>query len=244
MALLDEVGLMALWEKIKAYVKENAAAASKLTTARAIDGVNFDGTVAINHYGTCSTSGSTVAKTVSLTNFKLVTGAKVAVRFSYANTATNPTLNVNSTGAKPIYYRGSAIPASLIREYMVLELVYSGSYWYVIGDIDTPVLLSSTQVAASSVGTWIYSSAISALSKYDEIRVFVNIGDGIQEWVTLTRNTTTVRKAAYLSASYYGRMAVTWDTTNSKVGLYVYSYTGWTLAQFSISRIEGVVRKY
>ena len=55
-------------------------------------------------YGTCSTGAGTVAKTVSVDNFVLETGAQVIVTFSSANTATNATLNVNSTGAKAIYY--------------------------------------------------------------------------------------------------------------------------------------------
>ena len=37
-----------------------------LSTPRAIDGVNFNGSAAIHHYGTCSTAAATVAKTVSL----------------------------------------------------------------------------------------------------------------------------------------------------------------------------------
>ena len=44
--------------------------------------------------------------------------------------------NVNSTGAKPIYYRNSNIPAELIDQYTVLELVYSGSYWFVVGNMN------------------------------------------------------------------------------------------------------------
>ena len=147
MAYLDKTGLTELWKKVKSYVDANAGgtqttitgnagSATKLQTTRAIDGVNFNGTADIAHYAVCYTSGLTAAKTVSLTNFKLVAGARVFVRFSYANTAANPTLNVNSTGAKPIYYRNSNIPAELIDQYTVLELVYSGSYWFVVGNMN------------------------------------------------------------------------------------------------------------
>ena len=108
---------------------------NKLETARLIDGVYFDGSSNIHHYGTCGTTGATAAKTVSITNFSLVTGAKVMVRFTYANTATSPTLNVNSTGAKSIRYKNASVPTGYIMAGTVLELVYSGSYWYIVGDL-------------------------------------------------------------------------------------------------------------
>lgn len=62
------------------------------------------------HYGTCATAANTAAKVVTLTDatgFELVTGAIVAVKFTYANDAGSPTLNVNSTGAKAIMRYGT-----------------------------------------------------------------------------------------------------------------------------------------
>lgn len=54
-------------------------------------------------YGTCATSASTVAKVASCTDFsELYDGASVIVKFTYANSASTPTLNVNNTGAKTI----------------------------------------------------------------------------------------------------------------------------------------------
>ena len=55
-------------------------------------------------YGTCDTGSGVAAKTVTVDKFALETGAQVIVTFTNANTATNATLNVNSTGAKAIYY--------------------------------------------------------------------------------------------------------------------------------------------
>ena len=54
-------------------------------------------------YGECATLGASVAKEVQVQgDFALEKGAMVVVKFTYANAATNPTLNVNGTGAKPI----------------------------------------------------------------------------------------------------------------------------------------------
>lgn len=120
---------------LKAAEAAVADVATKLQTARAIDGVTFDGSAARSHYGVCSTSGATKEKTVSITGFTLVTGSRVIVRFTYTNTALNPTLNVSSTGAKAIYYKNSAIQYDYIKSYSVLELVYDGTYWRVVGDL-------------------------------------------------------------------------------------------------------------
>lgn len=115
----------------------NVASATKLANARAIDGVNFDGTADITHYGACSTAAGTAAKTVSLTNFTLATGARITIKFTVTNTAASPTLNVNGTGAKPIVYRGSAISAGYLAANRVYEFVYDGTNYALVGDIDT-----------------------------------------------------------------------------------------------------------
>ena len=147
---------------------ETAAAATKLATARTIDGVNFDGTAAISHYGTCSTAAGTAAKTVTLNNFTLVTGARIAIKFTVTNTASNPTLNVNNTGAKAIQYRGTAITASYLGTNRVYEFVYDGTAYQLIGDIDTN---TTYNVATTSTNGLLSSSD---KSKLDSITVDAN----------------------------------------------------------------------
>lgn len=82
-------------------------------------------------YGVCSTAAATVAKTVSISNFALVTGARVAVTFNYA-VPSNATLNVNSTGAKNIRWLGSNVFGGIIQAKDTVEMVYTGSYWYIL----------------------------------------------------------------------------------------------------------------
>lgn len=90
-------------------------------------------------YGTCSTAAATAAKTVAVqgNNFSLETGSRVLVKFTVANTASSPTLNVSSTGAKAIYYRGSAISANYLAANRTYEFVYNGTQWDLVGDIDS-----------------------------------------------------------------------------------------------------------
>ena len=87
----------------------------------------------IRPYGVCSTAGSTAAKTVSVSDFTLCTGATVLVKFENMNTVTNPTLNVNSTGAKAIIWNNSAsFGKQLILENEIYEFRYNGTNWVVI----------------------------------------------------------------------------------------------------------------
>ena len=87
-------------------------------------------------YGVCSTGATTAAKTVTVDNFSLETGAMVTVKFSNDNSASTPTLNVSSTGAKQIWYDGAVISATKLQG-RTYTFVYDGSYWQLIGDIDT-----------------------------------------------------------------------------------------------------------
>ena len=113
----------------------NAASASKLATKRTIGGVQFDGSANIHHYGACSTAAGTAAKVVALSGFVLATGAEITVKFSATNTAANPTLNVNNTGAKGIRYLGAAVAAGYLAAGRIYRLLYDGSYWNIVGDI-------------------------------------------------------------------------------------------------------------
>ena len=58
-------------------------------------------------YGTCSTAVGTAAKTVSMSSYALVAHGICAIKFTNGNTAANPTLNINSKGAKAIYWNGA-----------------------------------------------------------------------------------------------------------------------------------------
>lgn len=93
-------------------------------------------------YGTCATAAATAAKVVTLSNYALVTGGYVTVKFTYAVPA-SATMNINSKGGKPIYYKGSAISANIIRAGDTATFVYNGSQ-YVLLSIDTNIdLLTS-----------------------------------------------------------------------------------------------------
>lgn len=115
----------------------NSSSATKLATARSINGMSFNGTANVFNYGTCSTAASTTAKTVACSNFVLATGAEIVVKFTVTNTASSPTLNVNGTGAKPIYYRGAVVNAGVLASDRTYAFRYNGTQYDIVGDVDT-----------------------------------------------------------------------------------------------------------
>ena len=80
-------------------------------------------------YGSCSTAAGTAAKTVTIDGFELSAGVCVAIKFSNANTAASPTLNVSSTGAKAIRLNGQAYAYWVAGA--TVNFVYDGTYWQV-----------------------------------------------------------------------------------------------------------------
>ena len=88
------------------------------------------------YYGTCSTGASTKDKVVSCPGFQLVTGAEITVKFVNGNTASSPTLNVNNTNAKAMYYGDSAIASNQIKTNRIYTFRYDGTYWRIVGELD------------------------------------------------------------------------------------------------------------
>lgn len=121
--------------------------------ANVIDSLTLGGKTGVLSipYTTCGTAAGTAAKTASVTNFSLETGAQVRVKFTYANTVANPTLNINSSGAKAIYWHGAALPsAQYWAAGAVLDFVYNGSQWELVSvanDNNTTYTLSSLGAA-------------------------------------------------------------------------------------------------
>ena len=85
-------------------------------------------------YGVCNTAAGVLTKEAEIPNFVLQPGAMVAVLFEHGNSATDPTLNVNATGAKPIYncYTNVSIASTDIAAKMTAQLVYNGEQWVLL----------------------------------------------------------------------------------------------------------------
>ena len=85
-------------------------------------------------YGTCSTASATAAKEATLANkddWKLATDAMVCIKFAN-DVPANATLNVESSGAKAIYFHGAAITADIIAGGDIATLIYDGTNYNLI----------------------------------------------------------------------------------------------------------------
>lgn len=81
-------------------------------------------------YYECSTAAGTAAKTVSASGYVLTTGGCIRIKMTNANTADNVTLNINSTGAKTLYYDGAQASSSNSWDAGdVLEVYYDGTQY-------------------------------------------------------------------------------------------------------------------
>ncbi len=197
-------------------VSGNAGTATKLATARTIDGVSFNGSAAVSHYGTCSTAAATAAKTVALTGFTLVTGAVVFVRFTVTNTAANPTLNVNGTGAKAIQYRNAAVSAGYLAANRTYAFVYDGSSYELVGDVDTKLGISdavnstsSTTAASSKAAKTAYDKAVSAATSASTAQSTANSAKTAASNAQSTANSALSTAQAAQKSSNYAKSAGT-----------------------------------
>lgn len=171
---------------------------AKWTTARNINGMSVDGSANRINYGKCSTAAATAAKTVACTGFALITGSEITVKFTVTNTAANPTLNVNSTGAKPIYYRGAAISAGYLAANRTYTFRYNGTQYELVGDVNTNTTYSNMKAAtASAAGKSGLVPAPAAGKQTSFLR-----GDGT--WQTPTDTKVTVTGIKTNASTNYG----------------------------------------
>ena len=142
-------------------------------------------------YGVCSTAANTVAKTVTVENFSLETGATIIVKFTYANSASSPTLNVNNTGAKPIYQYGTTTASTGTTTTgwvagAVQMFTYDGAGWvrdywnnttYANGSTSTAGILQLTD-STSSTSTTTAATPNSVKSAYDLANTKLSLSGG------------------------------------------------------------------
>ena len=115
------------------------------------------------YFGTCSTAEATQVKVVNCPGFELKTGSRIAVQFTYGNSASQPKLNVNGTGDKFICSTdGMSVIADIWRYKETVDFVYDGSWWIAIGclyattayygltKLSSSISSSSTTLAANS----------------------------------------------------------------------------------------------
>ena len=71
-------------------------------------------------------------RTSTIANFILLTNAKVDILFTTPINAADATLNVSTTGAKPIHILGQNLPAGVVKAQTYATLVYDGTAWNIV----------------------------------------------------------------------------------------------------------------
>ena len=127
--------------KIQSTVEENVMneVGSTYATKTELTQTSSDLTLKINSsiasgYAICETSSATSAKvaTTQASGFTRATGVQVAVKFTYANRASSPTLNINGTGAAAIQLKGAALTVDDSWDAGdTVVFVFDGTYWQV-----------------------------------------------------------------------------------------------------------------
>ena len=174
--------------------------AEELYSPRAINGIKFNATSDITNYCRCTTASGTAAKTATLSTFKLQTGSTLYISFDNTNTANSVTLNVNNTGAKPIYARGyqvgsANLGADTIRTGYIYLMVYDGTNYVIATGIDSaPTQISSVRESSTLAANATSASvpkAIYDVSGYGSKMLVYLDGKLLQPATDYTVDTTT-----------------------------------------------------
>lgn len=86
-------------------------------------------------YYECATAAATAAKVIAGSGYKLPStapyGGCIKVKFAHANSAANPTLSINGSPAKPLYYDGSiASSTNTWADNETVDIYYDGTNFY------------------------------------------------------------------------------------------------------------------
>lgn len=82
-------------------------------------------------YGVCNTAYATTAKTAVFEGYNLKKNGVVAIKFAN-NVNAGATLNINSEGAKPIYYRGQSVVEGIIKAGDIATFIYDGTRYNIL----------------------------------------------------------------------------------------------------------------
>lgn len=132
-------------------------------------------------YATCDTAAGTVAKVASLAagTLSLKSGATVAVKFTYANTASSPTLNIAGTGTKAMYIQG--VRDVYWTDGATVTFTYDGINWRVASE---PVYAPTATIGnAAGFNVFIDGTSVQVRKGTEELASFkgdeIRLGEGV-----------------------------------------------------------------
>jgi len=84
-------------------------------------------------FGVSSEAATVQARTATIANFILLKNMPVSIRFQNAINVDSATLNISSTGAKPILIEGAALQAGLVKGGCTVTVIFDGTNWNIVG---------------------------------------------------------------------------------------------------------------
>lgn len=106
------------------------------------------------YFGVCETAAATQTKVVTCDEFRLEKGALLAVQFTYANTATSPSMNVNGTGAIAICgTNGYYVNANMWTANQMVHFVYNGTWWIALNCLPATTARYGITMLSNSVSS-------------------------------------------------------------------------------------------
>lgn len=173
-------------------------------------------------FGTCATSAAVAAKVVTLSNFELYTGAIIAVRFQYGNTASSPTLNVNGTGAKSVVVNGTQYPAAKYvtwNDYANCTFVYDGTYWRFTGSDQEMIKTVDVESRVSTAETSITQNQTDIALKANASDVYTKTQtDGLISTEVTNRNAAIALSADNIASTVAQTYTTKTEFNNLKIG--------------------------
>lgn len=217
--------LVALRKKMVGINTSNPAAALHVVGDTRIEGTltpdEIDYPFDKPYFGTCSTAAATQIKVVSCAGFELKTGSRIAVQFTYSNTASQPKLNVNGTGDKFICgIDGTSVITGIWRDKETIDFVYDGSWWIALGCLYATTSeygLTRLSSSVSSTSTTLAATASAVKQAYDR-----------SSW-------TSISLSNALALSYGGTGAKTAAAARTNLGIAATSLYNGTLTSGSIT---------
>ena len=84
-------------------------------------------------FGVSSEAATVQARTATIPSFILLKNMPVSIRFTNAINVDGATLNISSTGAKPLFIQGAALQGGLVKGGCTVTVIYDGTNWNIVG---------------------------------------------------------------------------------------------------------------
>lgn len=182
------------------------------------------------YFGICETEAATAAKVVTCDEFALKKGAFLAVQFTYGNTGSSPSMNVNGTGAKAICgMNGYYVSTNMWTANQVVMFVYNGTWWialYCLNATTARYGITMLSNSTSSTSTTLAATPYAVKLAYDR-----------NSW-------TSISLTNALALAYGGTGSTTATGARSNLGIACTSLFNRTLTTGSTSFNYGSYKAY